>query len=56
MSEGLIWEHIEDNEWNYTMRAKVPGGWMVCINSHGWGVAFVPDKNHKWKVALRDED
>ena len=38
-----------------TMRARIPGGWLVAILSPGrfdgnWpsGVTFVPDPNHTW--------
>ena len=30
-------------------RAKVPGGWLVCIwDSYGIGLTFYPDPDHKW--------
>lgn len=32
-----------------TMRAKVPGGWLVVVAfGQGEGVAFVPDPTHEW--------
>lgn len=32
-----------------TDRARVPGGWLVRIYEEGYGVAFVPDPEHKWE-------
>jgi hypothetical protein len=38
----LEWQGMEPG----TMRAKVPGGWLVRV--HGAGLAFVPDAGHEW--------
>ncbi len=27
-------------------RAKVPGGWVICVGPHG--STFYPDQNHTW--------
>ena len=32
-------------------RAKIPGGWLVCLESgnvRSSGLTFVPDPDHKW--------
>ena len=32
-------------------RAKIPGGWLVCLESgsvRSSGLTFVPDPNHEW--------
>jgi hypothetical protein len=33
----------------YTIRAKVPGGWLVNILDGGASLTFVPDPKHEWK-------
>ncbi len=54
----LIWESIENDELGdrmfgtqtiFTKRAKVPGGWLVCmIGGRAGGITFYPDPNHQW--------
>lgn len=45
---GLHWERLED-EFS-TLRAKVPGGWLLLLNwgTRGTAMTFYPDPNHKW--------
>jgi hypothetical protein len=42
----VIWESIPSSL--PTLRAKVPGGWLVAANN---GLAFVPDAAHEWDGA-----
>ncbi len=64
LSKQLQWEPV-DETWSGmthppaipTFRAKVPGGWLVCVSVpyagiHG-GAVFLPDPEHKWPVATR---
>lgn len=64
LPKQLEWERIEQT-WSGatagtvtpTFRAKVPGGWFVCVSSPykgvGGGTVFLPDPEHKWPVATR---
>ncbi len=46
--EGLHWEEIPSDRYPAS-RAKVPGGWLVTVESVGaLGVGFVPDPKHGW--------
>ena len=33
-------------------RARVPGGWLVCVTNTaiGMGLTFVPDHEHNWVI------
>ena len=42
----VVWESIPSSL--PTLRAKVPGGWLVAANN---GLAFVPDSAHEWDGA-----
>ncbi|MBL8240432.1 MAG: hypothetical protein JNM66_23625 [Bryobacterales bacterium] len=42
-SRKIVWESIPSSL--PTLRAKVPGGWLVAA---GNGLAFVPDSAHAW--------
>lgn len=50
----LDWERVEstavDVNTPYTIRAKVPGGWLVCVVDNGSGLTFLPDPEHQWGV------
>ncbi len=55
MRMALQWERIQQEtdggEPEWTMRARVPGGWLVCVQSHRWegvGLTFLPDPDHEW--------
>lgn len=58
----LKWEHIvttEDDDTLITMRADVPGGWLVWIqqlNEERYvatsAVTFFPDPTHAWNVEI----
>ena len=51
----LNW-YVVDTHWYgadlEVIRAKVPGGWLVCIMPRqivdGWGLTFYPDPKHEW--------
>jgi len=46
----LNWIKIEDDDSQSTWRASVPGGWLIkTFDGGGMMLAFVPDKNHKWR-------
>ncbi len=42
--QRLRWQALRSTS-QPTMRAKVPGGWLVAT---GGGVTFYPDPNHDW--------
>lgn len=52
----ILWEPIDSIDGPDTIvRAKVPGGWIICISASersetegANGVTFVPDPNHTW--------
>jgi hypothetical protein len=44
---GLQWERLNSTS-RPAERAKVPGGWLVAVDS---GVTFLPDAKHKWDGA-----
>jgi hypothetical protein len=66
LPKQLHWEPV-DESWvgrgtptiPATYRAKVPGGWLLCVSAPfvdgGSGAVFLPDPEHKWPVATRDE-
>lgn len=29
-------------------RAKIVGGWLVCMGGFNGGMTFIPDPNHEW--------
>jgi hypothetical protein len=51
----LDWETVKHNAGGKIIRAKVPGGWLVCVGTGIVksmalnGLTFVPDPNHEWK-------
>lgn len=57
----FVWEKIGEN---YTSRAKVIGGWIICHNPRrkedifddgeniGTGLVFIPDLNHEWQIEV----
>ena len=47
------WEAIDAQ----TLRAQVPGGWLVRYHSHSGGVSMtlVPDPAHDWRVEVPAE-
>jgi len=51
----LVWEQVLSDGGGYmniyrTQRAKVPGGWLVCVYfDEGASVTFYPDPQHQWK-------
>ncbi len=55
MSNGIpfAWEVIDAQ----TLRAMVPGGWLVRFHSHTGAVALtmVPDPEHAWEVEIPPE-
>ena len=53
----LVWKEVAEEgkriegRGHTTVRAKVPGGWLVSAwMGYGGGVAFVPDPGHAWDV------
>lgn len=50
---ALVWEKLESSDsgrsvW-VTLRAKVPGGWLVIVGiDDGGGITFYPDPSHLW--------
>jgi len=45
---GLEWEPLRSSH-HPTMRAKVPGGWLVALaGTAGAALAFYPDPQHRW--------
>lgn len=55
----LVWELVEHTKSHVlagpaaVSRAKVPGGWLMWLDSHhgsgASGVTFIPDPQHLWK-------
>jgi hypothetical protein len=53
----LVWTQVAEEgraiegRGHKTLRAKVPGGWLVGVwMMGGGGVTFVPDPQHSWDV------
>ncbi|MDQ2732193.1 MAG: hypothetical protein M3Y56_11085 [Armatimonadota bacterium] len=46
------WQLVEDEGEYSTLRAKVPGGWLVMASSpgsiHSPSITFYPDPKHLW--------
>lgn len=49
-NDCLEWETVRSKgAHGTTLRAKVPGGWLVQVtNNQGVGATFVPDSDHNW--------
>jgi hypothetical protein len=51
----VVWEELEQEGlgWlrtRYLCRAKVPGGWLVRVQSSDSDfIVFLPDPNHSWE-------
>lgn len=50
MKLEFSWEVIDAQ----TLRAKVPGGWLMRYHSHTGAVALtmVPDPKHQWEISI----
>ena len=53
MKLEFSWEAIDSQ----TLRAKVPGGWLLRFQGHTGATAltFVPDPKHGWEVVVPGE-
>jgi hypothetical protein len=45
LAARLQWQGLPSSHFTIS-RAKVPGGWLIALNSAG--IAFYPDARHKW--------
>lgn len=49
--DAWSWESLHSRGHVLTMRAKVPGGWLVrVVDNLGIALTFFPDPNHSWKI------
>ena len=52
---GMNWQHVWSLGSQHLARAKVPGGWLVLLETRGrqgitsgGGITFYPDPKHTW--------
>jgi len=50
----IDWAIVDQDAVGRTQRTEVEGGWLVLVaNEHRgfFGLTFVPDPNHSWRIA-----